>query len=287
MQLCSKAKLPIRYARDLISQFDQKEKDGTFWGPELLAHNFTELMKNSNSRHLLRSYNGQVRGFLSDRYRRLDSQQLAQEFVSGMKEVGAVPVKGDFSDTSFHLRALLPQVYEPIPNEVLAFGMSWSNSDYGRGANVIEVFALRLWCTNYAIGQNCMRQIHIGRRFESGNINFSQKTHDLDTEASVSAMSDVIRGGLKEDNIHNILSAIRDAYEEEIHPKTVFANLRKAIGKGMAEEVVEAYNSADIENLPPGNSKWRMSNAISWVAQEKEVDERFKLMRLAGKYANM
>ncbi|MBG94895.1 MAG: hypothetical protein CL793_06540 [Chloroflexi bacterium] len=286
-QLCSKAHLPIRYARDLLSQFDQKEDNGDWWGPELLAHNLTELMKNGKGRHLLRSYNGELRGFLSDRYKRLDSQQLAATFVENMNKVGAVPVEGNFSDTTFHLRALLPQVYEPIPNEVLAFGMSWSNSDYGRGANVIEVFALRLWCTNYAIGQNCMRQVHIGKRFEPGNIQFSQKTHDLDTEASVSAMEDVIQGGLKEDNIHRIISSIQEAYEEEVHPKSIFADLRKAIGKGMAEEVIETYNSADIVNLPAGNSKWRMSNALSWVAKEKTVDEQFKLMRLAGQYANM
>ena len=287
MQMCSKANLPIRYARDLISQFNKEKEDESFWGPELLAHNFNELMKNSNQRHLLRSYKGELRGFLSDRYKRLDSQQLAEKFVEGMNQVGAIPVKGDFSDTSFHLRALLPQVYEPIPNEVLAFGMSWSNSDYGRGANVIEIFALRLWCTNYAIGQNCMRQVHIGRRFSAGGIEFSEKTQDLDTQASVSAMSDVIQGGLKENNIHKILSSIRDAYEEDIHPKTVFAKLHKRMGKVLAEEVIETYNSADVENLPAGNSKWRMSNAISWVAKEKDIDQRFKLMRIAGEYANM
>jgi hypothetical protein len=132
-----------------------------------------------------------------------------------------------------------------------------------------------------------MRQVHIGRRFSAGGIEFSEKTQDLDTQASVSAMSDVIQGGLKENNIHKILSSIRDAYEEDIHPKTVFAKLHKRMGKVLAEEVIETYNSADVENLPAGNSKWRMSNAISWVAKEKDIDQRFKLMRIAGEYANM
>jgi len=286
-QLCSKANLPIRYARDLISQFNQKEDDGTFWGPELLAHNLNELMKNSQGRHLLRSVDGQVRGFLSDRYKRLDSQQLAEQFVTSMKEVGAIPIKGNVSDTSFHLRALLPQVYEPIPNEVMAFGMSWSNSDFGRGANVIEVFAMRLWCTNCAIGQDRMRQVHVGQRFADGHIDYSKKTKELDTKASLSAMRDVIVGGLKEESIHGILKAIQEAHEENIDAKSVFNSLNKRLNKGTAERVIETFNSPDIENLPPGNSRWRMSNALSWVAQDEELESQFKLMRMAGEYANM
>ena len=50
--------------------------------------------------------------------------------------------------------------------------------------------------------------------------------------------------------------------------------LRKALQKHEADSVVEADNSADTVNMPAGNSMWRLSNAISWVAGKAEHAER-------------
>ena len=38
--------------------------------------------------------------------------------------------------------------------------------------------------------------------------------------------------------------------------------LRNTLQKHEADAVVEAYNSADAVNMAPGNSMWRLSNAI-------------------------
>jgi hypothetical protein len=44
-----------------------------------------------------------------------------------------------------------------------------------------------------------------------------------------------------------------------------------------------AYNSPDTYNLPAGNTTWRLSNAISWIAGKTEDSERkLELMKLAG-----
>jgi hypothetical protein len=59
--------------------------------------------------------------------------------------------------------------------------------------------------------------------------------------------------------------------------------LRKVLTKGEVDAVVQTFNSPDVENLPPGNSKWRLSNAISWVAGTLvDADRKLDLMRLAG-----
>jgi len=59
--------------------------------------------------------------------------------------------------------------------------------------------------------------------------------------------------------------------------------LRKALQKHEADSVVEAYNSADTVNMPAGNSMWRLSNAISWVAGKTEDAERkLGISKLAG-----
>ena len=52
----------------------------------------------------------------------------------------------------------------------------------------------------------------------------------------------------------------------------------------MVEAVVDAFNSPEVEMLPPGNTTWRMSNAISWIANTKVEDEgrTLEVMKVAG-----
>ena len=47
--------------------------------------------------------------------------------------------------------------------------------------------------------------------------------------------------------------------------------------------MVEAYNSAHTVNMSVGNSMWRLSNAISWVAGKPEDAERkLEINKVAG-----
>ncbi len=63
-------------------------------------------------------------------------------------------------------------------------------------------------------------------------------------------------------------------------PVTCFA---RRLQKHEADSVVEAYNSADTVNMPAGNSMWRLSNAISWVAGKTEDAERkLEISKVAG-----
>ena len=63
--------------------------------------------------------------------------------------------------------------------------------------------------------------------------------------------------------------------------------LRKALQKQEADSVVDAYNSPDTFNMPAGNSIWRLSNAISWVAGKTEDAERkLEISKLAGQLLN-
>ena len=42
-------------------------------------------------------------------------------------------------------------------------------------------------------------------------------------------------------------------------------------------------NSADIENMPAGQTRWRLAQAVSWIAGKTEDEERrLDLMRVAG-----
>jgi len=240
-QAASRVSLPWAYARHLI------DKDRQPWGHSLLAHNLNRLFEEhaGDARFLLRSVGGEVRGFLSDRFRRLDSRPIVDAFARACGQVGALPVEGYVTDTKMAIKALLPQVYEPVEHEVMAFGAVLENSDFGNGALSIRAFCLRLWCTNFAIADLGIREVHLGGRLPE-DIAFSEETYNLDTRRTASAVSDVVRGQLAPARVEMFQNAIRKANDDKIDPRQVGQALRKTLNKGEVEQVVEAFNSPDV-----------------------------------------
>ena len=180
----------------------------------------------------------------------------------------------------------MPEVYEPVPGEVVAYGLSLENSDFGNGALSVRAYLLRIWCTNLAITQEEMRQVHLGKRPDESMI-YSERTYELDAQATVSALKDVIQRQLNAEQLHQQIDLIRRADDWPVDANQAREMLRKALQKHEADLVVEAYNSPDTVNMPAGNSMWRLSNAISWVAGKTEdADRKLEISKLAGQILN-
>jgi len=76
---------------------------------------------------------------------------------------------------------------------------------------------------------------------------------------------------------------IRSANDRPVDASQARDMLRKALQKHEADSVVEAYNSADTVNMPAGNSMWRLSNAISWVAGKTgDTERKLEISKVAG-----
>ncbi len=276
-QMAQTTDLPIKFIDNLQNTSER-------WAKELLAHNLSTIFANrfAKNRYLLRSILGEVRGFLSDRYRRLDSRPIVEAFATAVQQKGALPYDGYVTDTKIALQAIMPEVYEPVPGEMVAYGLSLENSDFGNGPLSVRAYLMRIWCSNLAVTQEEMRQVHLGRRLDDSVI-YSQRTYELDAETTVSALRDVIGTQLNSEALHNRMDAIRQANATAVDPVSAKESLKKLLLKSETDEVIEAYNSPDTYNLPAGNTTWRLSNAISWIAGKTEDAERkLELMKVAG-----
>ena len=202
-QMAQTTDLPLKF-------IDGLQQSSEPWARELLAHNLKTIFANrfGKSRYLLRSVHGEVRGFLSDRYRRLDSRPIIEAFATAVRQKGALPYDGYVTDTKVALQAIMPEVYEPIPGEMVAYGLSLENSDFGNGALSVRAYLLRIWCSNLAITQEEMRQVHLGRRLDDSMI-CSQRTYELDAETTVSALRDVIATHLNAAALHARMESIK------------------------------------------------------------------------------
>lgn len=254
------------------------------WGRKLVVDTLNEVYAHGSlkDRFLLRSVRGQLRGFLSDSYRRLDSRPLMDAFIGAIRKFGARPIDGFALTTKTKLRAILPYVFEPVPGEIMAFGAELSDSDYGDGKLAFSAFMRRLWCTNDAVTEDVLAQVHLGRRLDE-RIEFSQQTLELDTRTMASAIDDVAGGVLSPDGINRQLNIIRKAAEEKVEPAAMNTWIKKNLTKDEGLKAATKFNSPDVEMLPKGNTAWRFSNAISWLANETEDETRkLALQDLAG-----
>lgn len=279
-QLASRAGIPGQYLAELSTQGG--------WQRELSAEilNRHYGAGETNTRFLVRAVRDEVRGVMSDHYRRLDSVPLLDAVIEKCKEVGAVPVGGTHTDTRVAFRALIPTVYEPIPGEVVAFGIEWGNSDYANGTHYLRAFLERVWCLNGATMENALSQVHLGGRM-SKEFEMSDRTYRLDTQTSVSALSDIINGVLAPTKVKAMCESIRTAAEKSIDWKNLKGSLAKRLLKGELTAAEAAFDSQDVINLPAGKTMWRASNAISWIAGNTEDgDRKLELERLAGELAS-
>lgn len=253
------------------------------WGPELLTHNLRTIYQNTRDRVLLRSVKGEIRGWLSDSYRRLDTHDLMAAFIEAAQPTGAVPIMANGTDTWFQIRMISPKIWEPVPGDLCLFGLSLRTSDYGCANVEVSLFCMRFWCTNYAMAESMLKQVHLGGKLPD-NIAWSEATMRLDTKTMVSAMRDVVTAGLLPEKLEAQMLTIRRAYEEEIKPKTEMSHL-PLIGKEKLR-LAELYNTPDVELLPPGNSRWRLAQAVSLLGQKStNRDRELELEGLAWKIA--
>jgi hypothetical protein len=176
----------------------------------------------------------------------------------------------------------MPEIYEPIPGKMVAYGLTLENSDFGNGALSIRAYLLRIWRSNLAITQEEMRQVHLGRRLDESML-YSTRTYELDAQTTVSALKNVVSNQLHATALRDRMNAVRLAHEQQVEPPSAREMLKRVLLKSEAAAVIEAYNSPDTYNLPAGNTTWRLSNAISWIAGKTEDAERkLELMKMAG-----
>lgn len=278
-QIADKAGVPVLYLNRLLARP---------YGPELIVENLSRIFKEEDDKkYLIRSVNDEVRGVLSDSFRRMDSAPIIESFAKACGEIGAVPIEGTGGDLRWAVKAILPKVFQPASKagneELIAFGVQLSNSDFGRGTLSLNAFTTRVICTNHATLEQVMKEVHLGKRL-SEDLEFSKETYAADTKTQVLAVKDLVRGVLAPDKVNGLVHKIGEALDARIDPKQAWAELPKlGLLKGEVEKVKELFNDAGVEQLPYGTSPARLSNAISWFAKSAATPERkLELEQLAG-----
>ena len=285
-QLAERMGIPQRYLRNLAGGKED-------WQRALAAHLLnTHSEWTQRSRVLVRAVGEQVRGVLSDSYRRLDAQQILVAFIEQASGLQAVVADAYMNDTKVWAETILPQPFI-IPTAkngdvVLFAGARISTSDYGDGALDMRSFLLNGACLNGMVRESVMRQVHIGGKLKE-NLALSQQTYDLDTKTTVSAIQDLTKNLFSRETIERKYAEIQGAsemevdFDNEIKKLTSNGAMLKQEGECVKKILMEGRPEDGVQGAP---TLWKLTQAITAHARELSPERSRELHELGGSLLN-
>ncbi len=280
-QVAERMGIPSRYLRSLAQ--------GEPWAILLAAHLLNQHSEwTQRNRVLVRTVGSQVRGVLSDSYRRLNSVEILTAFVQEAAGQGAVISDAYMNDTKVWAETILPTpitVPTAKNGDVIIFaGARFSTSDYGDGAVDMRAFLLNGACLNGMVRESVMKQVHLGSKLPD-NLALSDETYRLDTQTTVSAVKDLTKGLFSRDNLMQRAIEIQGASEIEVDFNHELKRLTKDGGllktEGKEVEKILMRNNPD-DGVQGGATLWKLTQAITAHARELTPERSRELHEISG-----
>ena len=192
-QLASKLNIPFTYFERMRTE-----------QPALLDHNVNAWLQTDPERRMIRTLDGQVRAVLSERYRRLDNYDLAENVLPILQRLeGARFESVELTDTKMYLKVVTPRVEcEIAPGDVVQAGIAITNSEVGHGMLSVQPLVYRLICRNGLIASDrALRKTHVGRILQSEEeaiTVFRDDTLVADDKAFFMKVRDVVEAAVSE-----------------------------------------------------------------------------------------
>lgn len=192
-QLADKLKIPFAYFERMRTE-----------QPALLDRNVNTWLQTDSDRRMIRTLDGQVRAVLSDRYRRLDNYDLAENVLPILQRLdGARFESVELTETKMYLKVVTPRVeYEIAPGDVVQAGIVITNSEVGCGTLSVQPLVYRLVCRNGLIASDrALRKTHVGRTLQSEDdpvTVFRDDTLAADDKAFFLKVRDVVEAAVSE-----------------------------------------------------------------------------------------
>lgn len=264
-------------------------------GPAILSDFLNKLRDlTMENRRMIRTVNGQVRGFMTQDYQTIDADQTVTQLMKSLTDTGAVFLGGELSDWRYALDLMLPKIEEPLPGEFVLPIVRFRSGDYGDTAAEMTFGILRLICGNGLVREVIFRKVHSGGgqwKIETGVVEISDKARELSAALVIEKMNTSLKYAFSENGISKMMTQYAEAAETPINAARVAGNLQRAglLTKPEADQVVKLVREEDrIEVLPKtdkAETQLRFEQALAFIAQQSpDSDRRMDLVELAGQF---
>lgn len=254
--------------------------------PALLAQNANHWLHTDNERRMVRTLDGKVRAFLSDRFRPIDNYDVASAVLPTIQKSGCRIESCEVTERKMYLKVVTDRLTADIKKgDAVQAGLVISNSEVGCGAVKVEPMIFRLVCLNGMIAADAsLRKYHVGRlaEIQDGAVEyFKAETMRADNKAFMMKIQDLTSAMLDGGLFNNIVEKMRAA--------TTGTSILKPVAA--IEEVKSILSLSETEgdnvlnHLIKGNdlSRYGLLNAVTAASQEVEdYDRATELEKIGG-----
>ncbi len=281
-QVCDKLGIPAKY-------FDYLEKAGY---RDLALHNINELFQHGEGSNMVRSRNGNMTAFLSNRFGIYDNDFVAESVIKALSDdINSENVKvidASETDKKLYMKVTKPSIKSEIAKgDVVEAGLIISNSETGHGAINVNPFINRLICLNgMTTNEARFKKVHLTHAHNDGIINiYSDETRLLDLKLTRSKLIDCVKESLTQKVFDSHVAKITDASKEIIKPTEAIEVITDKFQLS-EEESKSIYDALVVrDTVDTGEpSKWSLINAVTNTAKGiKDIDRRQELEAYSGK----
>lgn len=276
-QIGARLGIPKKYYDRMLSE-----------SPFLLSANVNHWLEENVEKRLIRTLDGRVRAFLSDRYRPLDNFDLCQVILPIIAEKGLEIRSCEVTERRLYIKATLPTLRREVKvGDVVEAGVQWTNSEVGLGSCAIDPFLLQLKCLNgWKADVSGLKKYHVGGRNGNGDDDvqrfFKDDTRAAEDKSFFLKVRDVTEGILSEGVFGSLVDRMQGATQRKIEKDPV-----KSV-----EVVQKKFNLTDTErgdvlrHLCEGGdlSAYGLGSAVTRTAENsKDYDRASELESLGFK----
>ena len=291
-QIAEKVGIPVKY-------YSRMKDDA----PELLSVNVNHWFRSNPEKRMVRTLDGKVRAFLSNRYRPMDNYDLAESVLPKLVASGANVHSCELTENRMYIKAVIDDVRQTVPapdgrngtgysaDVVVSPGIVISNSETGHGALAIQPAVHFLSCLNMAVwAEHSLKKYHIGRNFGSGSGGgsgdgvwqfFTDETRKLTDAALWSQVIDLVRVSLEGDVFEQIVTDLHKARADVISADKVTKTVERLSNN---QSLSKTESGGVLAYLIDGGdlSRFGLSNAVTRLSQDVDDYDRASFLERIG-----
>lgn len=205
-QIADRLGIPFKYYERMMNEY-----------PKLLDENVNSWLKFKAEKRMLRTLDGKLRAFLSNRYRRLDNLELVDHILPVIAQMKNCSIAScDITETYLYLKVINKSMKAEITEgDIVQAGFVVSNSEIGLGALKVEPLVYRLVCKNGMISKDyAHKKYHTGRNVEDTDNAYelySDETLKADDKAYFMKVQDIISAAVDETKFMLTVDKMRQA----------------------------------------------------------------------------
>lgn len=286
-QIAVQADIPKKYYDRMLRE-----------APQLLASNVNTWFADKPAKRMIRTLDGQARALLSDRYRPLENENLAEAVLPVIGSLGLDIMSAEITDRRLYIKAVDPKVTRELAKQGAAFGdgghtivrmlspaLTISNSEIGDGALSVLAGTYDGFCSNLAtFGGRSMRKYHIGGKHEIGDEVYamlSDNTRRITDAALWAQVTDVVKNAFDRLAFDELVNEIEGTKADRIDGDPVKAVDLSAKRFGFND----GERNSILKHLIEGAdlSRFGLHNAITRASQDvADYDRATELERIGG-----